>query len=340
MVLLPHFGINKYLFHIHYGFGFDGNIGVHLFFVLSGFLITTLLLKEKLRNGRISLPYFYVRRVLRILPVAYLFLLVLFVLNSVFNLHITILDFLRSACFVNNLPVQSSHYTAHYWSLAVEEQFYLLFPVLLAFSMDWYLMAGLVVAVIITLVCILVNWLPAGFGDLPAVRLCMYAFWKGPVVIMVGSVFSILVFKNIIRLPQKSMNHWLGIVLLLTAIIIRTPGFLFYIKYVSDYLSAILIAFAILFALQPGNLFSKILSDRRLIRLGILSYSLYIWQQLFVGTNAWQPWMRPLHNLATWQLILVKLVAVFIIASLSYLFERQFLKLKERFRYSRLKVNS
>src|SRR5450432_1970024 len=65
---------------------FDGVIGVQIFFVISGFLITTLLLKERVKKGGISLKHFYTRRVLRIVPVAYLYLLVVFILNHVFNL--------------------------------------------------------------------------------------------------------------------------------------------------------------------------------------------------------------------------------------------------------------
>jgi peptidoglycan/LPS O-acetylase OafA/YrhL len=55
-----------------------GDIGVNIFFVISGFLITTLALKEKVKTGKISLPRFYTRRLLRILPVAYLLLIILF----------------------------------------------------------------------------------------------------------------------------------------------------------------------------------------------------------------------------------------------------------------------
>ncbi|MGN6177784.1 MAG: acyltransferase family protein [Mucilaginibacter sp.] len=335
IVLLAHFGINKYLYQ--YGLLIDSNTGVHIFFVISGFLITTLLLKEKLRNGSISLKYFYFRRVLRILPVAYLFLLVLVVLNIIFHLHITLPDFIQTACFAKNFPVNSSHYTAHFWSLAVEEQFYLVFPFLLAFSIDLYFFIALTIVTAIPLGCMLGYYCPSIFSSFILVQLCMYAFWKGPVIILMGSVFSILMFKNLITMKQRSVNYWLGVILLPVAIIIRTPTFLCYAKYLSEYLSAILIAFAIMFALQPGTLLYNVLSNNLMVWIGMLSYSLYIWQQLFIGANAWQPWMRSLRGYPLWQLIAIKLVAVFGIAICSYAFEKQFLKLKDKYKYLKMK---
>ena len=110
-----------------------GRIGVHVFFVISGFLITTLLIKEKINNGKISLKNFYIRSAFRILPVLFLFLGVLSILNVIFDLNISGLSFFTSLFFLGNLGIDTSEtwYTGHFWSLAIEEQFYLLFPFLL-----------------------------------------------------------------------------------------------------------------------------------------------------------------------------------------------------------------
>ncbi|MGN6638123.1 MAG: acyltransferase family protein, partial [Mucilaginibacter sp.] len=173
-------------------------------------------------------------------------------------------------------------------------------------------------------------------GNVMFVRLCMYTFWRGPVIILIGSVFAICMFKNMITLKRGRINHWLGIVLLSVAIVMRTPNFLFYTKYISQYLSTILIAFVVLLALQPDTLLTKVFSSKLMVRIGILSYSLYIWQQLFVGSNPWQPWMRRLYGYPMWQLIILKLVAAFFIAICSYAFERRFLKIKDRFKYRQI----
>lgn len=86
---------------------FDGGIGVEIFFVISGFLITTLLQKEQTKFGKISLKKFYIRRVLRIVPVAVLFVLVLMVLNVIFKLNITKTSFVLALLYLKNMPIPS-----------------------------------------------------------------------------------------------------------------------------------------------------------------------------------------------------------------------------------------
>jgi len=80
----------------------NGIIGVKIFFVISGFLITTLLLKEKVKTGKVSFSNFYIRRALRVIPVSYLFLLILLLGNSYFK--ITALSFVSSILYIKNLP--------------------------------------------------------------------------------------------------------------------------------------------------------------------------------------------------------------------------------------------
>src|SRR5207253_11425408 len=115
----------------HLGFArVPGDLGVSAFFVLSGFLITWLLLKEDRATGRVSLSRFYTRRVLRIFPAYYAFLALSFVIDQL--RHDPWSPALRnSAIFyaVNYFNAYQGHPNtsiAHAWSLAIEEQFYLL----------------------------------------------------------------------------------------------------------------------------------------------------------------------------------------------------------------------
>ncbi len=107
-----------------------GAMGVHLFFAISGFLITNRLLED--RSG---LRAFYVRRAFRILPAAFLYLAVLFALGFVGGwIPLNAGQLWASAFFYRNyyvLPADQGWYTGHYWSLSVEEHFYLLWPALL-----------------------------------------------------------------------------------------------------------------------------------------------------------------------------------------------------------------
>lgn len=334
MVLLPHFGVNTY---IHpFGFFLDSNAGVQIFFVISGFIITTLLLKEQIRNGSISLKYFYIRRALRILPVAYLFLLVLLILDIAFRLHIGLFDFAEAALFFKNLPVSTSYYTAHFWTLAVEGQFYLFFPFLLILSIDYYFIISLLIVIVVPTAAIAGNYCPVTLGNLLFVKLCMYAFWKGPVMILIGSVFAISLFKSAGNSKRRQQSYYAGLFLLVIAIVIRAKTFIFYQKYISEYLFALLIGFVTITILSGKSVLKNVLSSRVIIRIGMLSYSLYIWQQLFVGPNAWQPWMTGLGSVPLWAMIIMKILAVFILALVSYAFERLFLKQKDKLKYSGL----
>lgn len=111
---------------------FDGRTGVALFFVLSGFLITLLLLDERARRGSIDLRRFYLRRSLRILPAYYVFLVVIAGLAAARLVSTTWQDLGTAALLVTNLHPDSEGWTlAHTWTLAIEAQFYILCPLLL-----------------------------------------------------------------------------------------------------------------------------------------------------------------------------------------------------------------
>jgi peptidoglycan/LPS O-acetylase OafA/YrhL len=112
-----------------------GNVGVTIFFVLSGFLITTLLLEEHARNGRLSLRRFYWRRALRLLPALGALLGVVIVLMSVAGRTSEIAgDVIPALFYFTNWATVAGNnqgLLTHVWSLSIEEQFYLVWPVLL-----------------------------------------------------------------------------------------------------------------------------------------------------------------------------------------------------------------
>lgn len=112
-----------------------GQTGVDLFFVLSGFLITRILISEK--GGKYFFRNFYIRRTLRIFPLYYLFLIILFFIVPLFNSTTTKLSetwwfwiYLQNIPLTFNLPLDGPN---HFWSLAVEEHFYLLWPLIVFF---------------------------------------------------------------------------------------------------------------------------------------------------------------------------------------------------------------
>lgn len=108
-----------------------GNLGVRIFFVISGFLITSLLLREREQTGGIDLQEFYIRRFFRIFPTYYAFLFVVALLIPTGLLIAHFGGLLSSATFVSDYIFPAGT-LGNTWSLAVEEQFYLLWPLALA----------------------------------------------------------------------------------------------------------------------------------------------------------------------------------------------------------------
>jgi peptidoglycan/LPS O-acetylase OafA/YrhL len=112
----------------------NGNTGVQMFFVLSGFLITHLLIKEFDQNKRISIRQFYIRRALRILPVYFLCMAFLLIVSAFWETGIGNTSFLMALTYTYNFIPRSEYSTllGHTWSLAVEEHFYLVWPLIFA----------------------------------------------------------------------------------------------------------------------------------------------------------------------------------------------------------------
>jgi peptidoglycan/LPS O-acetylase OafA/YrhL len=118
---------------VSFFFGFSGWVGVDVFFVVSGFLITSLLLQERADTGKINLRRFYARRVCRLWPALYAFLIFAFLTGAswsalaVAGFHLTDLDL--GFCWGHVMP---SSEMSQLWTLAIEERFYLVWPVALA----------------------------------------------------------------------------------------------------------------------------------------------------------------------------------------------------------------
>jgi peptidoglycan/LPS O-acetylase OafA/YrhL len=339
IVLLYHLGINRLL--RHYDGWLFGRMGVDIFFVLSGFLVTTLLIKETVATGAISLKKFYVRRILRIVPVAYLFLCVMLVLNYFFHFSISLKSFACGFLYLKNLPLTgiNDHWTTHLWSVSVEVQFYLLFPVLLVIDINKATLIAMA-AVLFVLIFSLLGFNHAGifYSNAELNRLCrvmMDAFWEGPFAILIGCLVSIFSFKGIIDAGRLKHVSFLGCLLFIIAVIVRSRTFYFYIPYLSEFVFDVLIGFIIVMSIDSKNWFEQLLNTPFMLWMGTLSYSIYIWQQLFTWIPA--PWVNShLWGLSNHALFLLadvaRLAGMVGTACLSYyFFERRFLRLKVRF---------
>ncbi len=301
----------------------SGHLGVLFFFVISGFLITTLLLKEKYKTGTISLKKFYLRRLIRIFPVAYLYLLVLLIVKLFFSINFDWMSLLVAALYIQNLVSlkNPSEFTGHYWSLAVEEQFYLIFPFVQKFTRRNY---GKVLVSCLLLVLVL-KYIFSNAANPPF----LWGLIDNVDAILVGCIFAVLVFAD--RIPfQLLMKYKLPLHLLCIAIIASTH--FLKAEFLKNTIIALAFAIVLISNLAPSkDVVFRLLNVKVMTQIGVLSYSIYIWQQFFTLSD-FHVWIGKI-NLFSFP---VNLVLLGITAFLSYkYYEKPFLKFKERFKPGR-----
>jgi len=252
--------------------GHLGGLGVALFFAVSGYLITTLLLDEQNLRG------FYVRRAFRILPPAYLYLIVVAIAEPLRHGELA-----SAAFFYSNYWVERSWYTAHFWSLSMEEHFYLLWPVLLiGLGMRRALIAA---GVLVAMTALWRPWslahIQVPFPALQRTDMRLDAF-------LFAGILAILM-RGPHRAPLLRVltAAWFRIVSSLTLLVVWIWGLAG-----SAPATGILIESALLPAVLasviywPGSRVFRFLETRPLRWMGRISYGLYLWQQLFLAPPA------------------------------------------------------
>ena len=252
-------------------------VGVDIFFGLSGYLICTLLLEEKRSTGRIGLPSFYVRRAFRIIPPILIYLSVLLFLESIGWIGgFQPLEMQSVVFFFRNYIASGTWYTGHFWSLAVEEHFYLFAPMLLAF-LSWRASFRAVLA--LAAVCALVRWIEVTFWQIPG-GLLEFRTESRLDGLMYGAALAHClhneklrsIFRRYLTLPHVL---FLAIVALLVLAEFSSMPFR---RTVVAFTLPMLIGYTVL---HPGGRIGRFLECRILRWLGGLSYSIYIWQMLF-----------------------------------------------------------
>ncbi len=162
MVCLGYYNSEKHFVFMSENFLKNGDMGVSFFFVLSGFLITYLLLKEKAANGKINIKNFYIRRVLRIFPLYYLIVLLgLYVIPLAKNqipvsfpvdISTSMLNKWYYFTFTGNIDYLRNGITnvivGVLWSVSVEEQFYIFWPLVIAFVPKKYLLLSFMLIIV------------------------------------------------------------------------------------------------------------------------------------------------------------------------------------------------
>lgn len=300
-----------------------GADGVMIFFVLSGFLITWLLLEEAEESGTVDLRRFYGRRILRILPPALAYLAFASIAALITEVSVSPIDWVSCVLFFRNLGT-GHRWTGHFWSLSVEEQFYLAWPALFLFLPKRHRLAWVVGLV---LFAPLWRHLVAVMG------------WMGPLPLAPNR--TDLIYDNLLggaalALAQRStwfrgifggshIFHWslffvaTGCFLSdLPAALARWPSGMALAP--TAKLVCVLVVIKLLVEGRCGWL-QQACALRPVVWTGQISYSLYLWQQIFcIGKEGW--WIQQLP----WNV----LASIICAAASFYLVERGSQRLRDR----------
>ncbi len=276
------------LFHAGFKAFSGGFIGVDIFFVISGYLITSIILDEY-ENNHFTLKDFYLRRARRILPALFLVIFICFPFAWHWYLPVDLKEFSQSVVatttFLSNFFfwLKTGYFDTeaelkpllHTWSLAVEEQYYLIFPALfiwlVSFQKKWALWVLSVLAIISLAYA---QWLST---KNPSANFFLFPsrLWE----LLIGALIALYLFhksKPIGSSDTRQFASAIGCILIVTSIVFFSNE----IPYPSIYtlLPTCGAGLIILFA-DKDNIVGKILSNKILVGLGMVSYSAYLWHQ-------------------------------------------------------------
>ena len=259
-----------------------GGLGVDVFFAISGFLICGLLLHEYERYGGISLRRFYIRRCFRILPPYYAALAGICAVAAFAAIPVNYSDLPSCLLFYRNYKplgpgAEGGFYTSHFWSLAVEEHFYLIWPMLLiAVKPKRAGKVGLLLAMAVFIWRVLEGHFQLLAGILPQANLMSRTDTK--IDALLWGCLAAIYFPTIKRYVERIRfsQLWLpGLAVLAIAQKIHIHGL--------SLLYAVLLPVLVLSTvIQPASVLSRFLEWWPLRWIGTLSYSLYLWQMLFL----------------------------------------------------------
>ena len=315
-----------------------GFIGVDIFFVISGYLITSIILKELVTTGSFSFKHFYERRVRRILPALLFVMLASLPFAWMYLSPSSFIDFSKSILY--SLGFSSNfyfHYTGqiygaesgllkpflHTWSLSIEEQYYILFPIFLLVAFKFfrkYLIYILILSFVTSLG--VAEWTSRNYSSVSFYFLHT-RMWE----LLAGSILAYFEINN----GYRSKNKTLNLILPTIGLILIGHSILFFndkMFHPSFYtLSPIIGVCLIIWFSSKNELITKILSTKLFVGIGLISYSLYLWHYPIFAFS------RIKYDDESIEIIISIALVVFILSIISYyFFEKPFRNKNYRFK--------
>ena len=266
----------------------NGSLGVSLFFVISGYLITRLLLKEHESNGRISLLVFFLKRCFRILPPLYTYVAVLALLAVAGRVELSRLDIVSALFFFHNYALSSTSWAIeHFWSLSVEEQFYVLWPLVLIACLRARAANGRLRAATVAGAVILLS---------PAIRVLSFrlhqpllhngaGFHMHADALMMGCAACLLEGRTLFERAYRLLTRlwWLPLAALALGSYLETRFQNYWNFPIGEtYTGLFLVALLLWCIRNPVSPLGRLLNAPVLTHIGVLSYSMYLWQTLLL----------------------------------------------------------
>ena len=284
LVLLGHLSGTRGFVRVDLGIGDYAHLGVVVFFVISGFLITRLMLSERAKNSYVSLKLFYARRALRLFPAAYAFIACVCLLWVAGFVQVQGRDIWHAVTYTVNFEPGRSWEIGHLWSLSVEEQFYLIWPC--TFVLSGPRRAGWVAvgAILFGPVARSCAWLllrGTPYRDLEMFPMVADSIAMGCLLAMVcgwleGKIWYLKLFQ-----PVYSAG-----LLALILVVNRYMSFTVVSVFGSTVINASVAVLVHRSVCRSRDWIGQVLNWRPIAFVGVLSYSLYLWQQMFLNRSS------------------------------------------------------
>lgn len=297
LVILAHSGWylpeniqHNLVFQLIIGNGFHG---VAIFFVISGYLITSLLFREADKSGTISLKHFYFRRTLRIFPPFYAFLAIMGILWSMRIIPEHLPSFMAAATYTWALnPKAQGYFIAHSWSLSIEELFYLGWPLafLILHRRKRIIELSLLIIVIMPFLRVALYFVA------PSLRGHEDYMIQGNIdTLMVGCLLALSKGREEwVEWQHRYLNAWTASAMAIVGLLVvpfvsltlpkRLAGL--YGLAAKPTLTAFCIGgFVVYLVGNPKSMGGRFLNLKAIRHIGVLSYSLYLWQQIFTSPH-------------------------------------------------------